>query len=353
MSLSDLTPRIWDENVLFTVMLELTYACNLDCFFCYNDRAIEGEPLSTEQYFRFMEDLRDMQVLNLVLTGGEPFAHPDFFRIGAKARELGFLIRIKSNGHALQQRLASRLKREIDPFGIDISLHGASAATHDRQTRIPGSFKRLLENFQVMRDLGLRFRLNGTLTAWNEHEVEEMFALAEQWNVPFNMSSAVTPRDDGDQAPLSISPSAGAISKAYEVKVNKELTAANIEEKPAQVAEPLEKCESSGPTGKQCGTGSSTLTIDPVGNLLPCVQWRRPVGNLHQHRIKDIWTSSAVLDDVRETAVKAKQLVNSFGDAGNLMGYCIGEAVCQTGSPLEVYPIAQKQMDSRLKIQIK
>ena len=135
MSLANLTPRIWEENVLFTVLVELTYKCNLDCFFCYNDRSIQGTPLSTGQYFRLMEDLRDMQVLNLVLSGGEPLAHPDFFKIGAKARELGFVVRIKSNGHALTQRLASRLKREVDPFGIDISLHGASAESRARKPR--------------------------------------------------------------------------------------------------------------------------------------------------------------------------------------------------------------------------
>lgn len=355
MSLSDLTPRIWNENVLFTVLVELTYACNLDCFFCYNDRAIKGKPLSTEQYFRFMEDLRDMQVLNLVLTGGEPFAHPDFFKIGAKARELGFVVRIKSNGHALTHRLASRLKREVDPFGVDISLHGASAETHDRQTQVPGSFDRLIKNFQVMKDLDLRFRLNGTLTAWNEHEMEAMFEIAEQWNVPFNLSSAVTPRDDGDQEPLSISPSADAIEKAYGIKEAKALMGESRagDGELSLPQEPLEKCEGKSSAGKQCGTGSATLTIDPMGNILPCVQWRRPVGNLHHNSVKDIWSNSADLDDIRNTAVKAKQLVNSYGSAGNLMGYCIGEAVAHTGSPLKVYPIAKKQMDSRLKIVLK
>ena len=355
MSLSELTPRIWDENVLFTVLVELTYACNLDCFFCYNDRSIKGTPLSTEQYFRFMEDLRDMQVLNLVLSGGEPLAHPDFFKIGAKARELGFVIRIKSNGHALTQRLASRLKHEVDPYGVDISLHGACAESHDRQTQVPGSFDRLIKNFQVLKDLGLRFRLNGTLTKWNEHEMEDMFDIAEHWNVPFNLSSAVTPRDDGDQEPLGISPSANAIEKAYSIKVARARMGAGLgsDGELSLPREPLEKCESTSDGGKQCGTGSSTLTIDPMGNILPCVQWRRPVGNLHQQSVKDVWSNSPILEDVRETAIKAKELVDSYGEAGNLMGYCIGEAVGQTGSPLTIYPIAKSQMDNRLKITIK
>ena len=49
---------------------ELTYRCNLDCAFCYNDIDLEGVPMTTEEFSRFFEDLRDMQVLNLALSYG-------------------------------------------------------------------------------------------------------------------------------------------------------------------------------------------------------------------------------------------------------------------------------------------
>ena len=140
MSFAGVLRKTWSDNLLFSALVELTYRCNLDCFFCYNDLGLQGEPLRTEQYFRFFEELRDLQVLNLTLSGGEPLAHPDFLRLGARARELGFVVRVKSNGHALRGEMARRVRDEIDPFLIEVSLHGATAATHDRQTRVPGSF---------------------------------------------------------------------------------------------------------------------------------------------------------------------------------------------------------------------
>src|SRR5688500_12029850 len=93
--------RTWNENRLFSVLIELTYRCNLDCFFCYNDLGLRGKPLSYDQYDTLLRDLASMDVLNVALSGGEPLAHPDFFRIGARARQLGFVVRVKSNGHAL------------------------------------------------------------------------------------------------------------------------------------------------------------------------------------------------------------------------------------------------------------
>jgi hypothetical protein len=159
MSLARLMAMAWRQNLLVSVLVELTYRCNLDCFFCYNDLGLKGEPLSREQYFRFFDELRDLEVLHLTLSGGEPLAHPDFLALGARARELGFVVRIKSNGHALRGELARRIRDEIDPFVIEVSLHGATATAHDRQTRVPGSFERLLANLAELQTLQPRRRL--------------------------------------------------------------------------------------------------------------------------------------------------------------------------------------------------
>ncbi len=50
MSYSNTIARAWTENRLMSVLLELTYACNLDCTFCYNDLTIGGQRLSLKQY---------------------------------------------------------------------------------------------------------------------------------------------------------------------------------------------------------------------------------------------------------------------------------------------------------------
>ncbi|MGH9335330.1 MAG: radical SAM protein, partial [Vicinamibacteria bacterium] len=119
----------WNENLLFSALVELTYRCNLDCFFCYNDLALEGEAMSLSGYERFFEDLASLSCLHLTLSGGEPLVHPEFFDIAARGRDLGFVLRIKSNGHSLRGRMLKRLKEEIDPFVVEVSLHGAKAET--------------------------------------------------------------------------------------------------------------------------------------------------------------------------------------------------------------------------------
>lgn len=370
MTFESVLRRTWSGNHLFSVLVELTYRCNLDCFFCYNDLALRGAPLATAQYCDFFAELREMQVLNLTLTGGEPLAHPDFLQLGARARELGFVVRIKSNGHALRGAMARRIRDEIDPFLIEVSLHGATAAVHDRQTRVAGSFERLLANLRELRRLGLRVKINSTLTAWNEHEVEAMMDLADDLGMQLQIDPEVTQRDDGDRGPLAVTATREGVRRLFallgeradrarqEAGPGSDAATAASSASAASLpsAAPLAAAMRQADDGlapatadKHCGAGSSGIAVDPYGNVYPCVQWRRPVGNLHRQSIREIWAASTGLAEVRALTVEAKRVVDGYGDAGALLAFCPGNAASLTGDPLRVYAGAAARMELALE----
>lgn len=331
-----LVQRVWQENRLFSALLELTYRCNLDCWFCYNDLSVGGRPMSTAEWLRLLDDLRQMQALNVTFSGGEPLAHPDFMRLGGHARELGFVVRVKSNGHALGPEAARRLRAEVDPFVVEVSLHGARARTHDRQTRVAGSFDRLQANVVAMKAAGLRVQMNSTLTAWNENEIEEMFAIADGLGVVLQVDPEVTARDDGDRSTLAITASREGVLRLFEIQAARAHVGAPSVSRDAD--------RSMGPvdTGKHCGAGSSGIAVDPYGNVYPCVQWRHSVGNLHEASLPDIWRGSKELDAVRRVSGEVKRMVEGQQD-GALMSFCPGNAAALTGSPLQLYPQASRR----------
>ncbi len=350
MSFSDVLRKTWSENILFSVLVELTYRCNLDCSFCYNDLGLRGEPLTKDEYFRFFDELAELQVLNLTLSGGEPLAHPEFLALGARARELGFVVRIKSNGHALRGEMARRIRDEVDPFLIEVSLHGATAATHDRQTRVPGSFERLLANLREILDLGLRVKINSTLTLWNEDEAEGMLDLAASLGLPIQVDPEVSPRDDGDRGPMAISPTREGVRRLFALQAER----ARAAREGAQggetaiglaIARGADDGTLPAPVEKHCGAGSAGVAVDPYGNVYPCVQWRRPVGNLHRQTIREIWQGSSGLREVRALTAEAKKVVDGFGPSGSFLNFCPGSAATRSGDPLEVYPEALLRMD--------
>lgn len=345
MDFTQVVHKTWNQHLLFSVLIELTYRCNLNCFFCYNDLELEGEPLSLEQYFTLLEELAEMQVFNVVLTGGEPLAHPDFFAIGRRARDLRFMVRVKSNGHALGPAIARRLKQEVDPFLVEVSLHGADAETHDRQTRVPGSFERLLANLEHMVDAGLRVRINSTLTRWNEDQIEDMYAIAERSGLPMHIDPIVTARDDGDTSPLQVAPSTEGVARLirlqHERSAQGETLAVGRQADDAMPAAPPSGSDK--PTDKHCGAGSAGLAVDPYGDVYPCVQWRRSIGNLHQHSVTELWSGSRELQQIRQINRQVKDKIDGLGEYGQALNFCPGQAALESGSPLELYDSAERR----------
>ena len=345
-SFSALMARTWVDNRLFSVLVELTYRCNLDCFFCYNDLGLKGAPLTAEQYMQFFEDLAEMQVLNLTLSGGEPLAHPEFLRLGRAVRELGFVVRIKSNGHALCGEMLRRVKAEIDPYQVEVSLHGAHPDSHDRQTRVPGSFARLIANLSEMKSAGIRVKLNSTLTRWNESEVEEMFAIADRLGFQLQFDPEVTPRDDGDLSPLTIRPSRDGVLRLFRLEFARGEAAANRASggnTPA-VAPRADDLVPAAP-GKHCGAGSSGIAVDPYGNVYPCVQWRRSIGNLHRQSIHEMWAGSPELQSIRQITADAAKVISQYGPQGPLLAFCPGLAASISGNPLLIYSGARQRAE--------
>jgi MoaA/NifB/PqqE/SkfB family radical SAM enzyme len=216
---------------------------------------------------------------------------------------------------------------EIDPFVVEVSLHGATASTHDRQTRVQGSFDRLLANLEEMRGVGLRFKINSTLTRWNESEIEGMFALAESFGAPLTFDPDVTPRDDGDVSPLEISATPDGLRRLFSHGNAGHVARQGDAELPAVDSR------------KHCGAGSSGIAVDPFGNVYPCVQWRRPVGNLHERSIIDIWTGNEKLEEVRILSEEVKRNL----PPGRLSMFCPGTAEGLTGSPIPGLPLHPSQ----------
>lgn len=294
--------KVRARRLLHDVTLELTYHCNLNCFYCYNDRGKQGTPLSLSQYRTLLEDLARMQTLFLMLTGGEPMIHPHFFEIGRMTRELGFVVRVRTNGHTLFPLNIQRLIDEVDPYVVEVTLHGASAEVHDRQTRVPGSFDRLIRNLRYARPAGLRCAMVATPTAWNEHQIEAMIALGDELDAPLRFQGPVGPRDNGDTAPLSIQPARetwDVIDALVSERRAQNAAKAGDHPKPEVTSDPGAE------TPATCSVGLAGAEIDPYGNVQACMHLQESAGNLHHQSIEEIWNHSPLFTRVRQRAIDA------------------------------------------------
>lgn len=295
-----------------SVHLELTYRCNWRCVFCYNPRHSDVAPLTGPEWVAVLDELRALGTLTVALTGGEPLAHPEFFSIAGAARERGLALRIFTNGTLIDDAAAVAL-RDLHPIAVELSLHGSTAEVHDAATARPGSFAAMWRAIDRLAEAGAPIVLKTPVTRLNEHQLDDLVALARSRALPLQLDPHITPRDDGDNGPLALSASRDAVRRVLALE-------------PELV--PMERT----PGGANCGLGRITMAIDPEGNVFPCMQWRhRALGNVRERPLRELWRTS----DVRAEAAALSTAVNdhlaSVGGPLSAFPYCPAIAMQQTG----------------------
>jgi MoaA/NifB/PqqE/SkfB family radical SAM enzyme len=299
---------------------ELTYRCNWRCVFCYNPRHHDRRNLSTAEWVGVVDELQALGVLMVTLTGGEPLAHPGFLEIAAAVRERNLAFRVLTNGALVTDALAAALA-DLQPLGAELSLHGARAETHDRATALPGSFEAMKLGLDRLRERGVPVLVKTPLTSINESELEDIVALAEGWDVPHQLDANITPRDDGDPAPLAFRASREGVETLYRLVAEK----GDLPDTTREAG------------GLNCGLGRITMAVDPEGDVFPCFQWRQSaMGNVRDTRLRDLWKTSTLRAEAAQVAVDANETLSRRSDALSRFPFCPALAAQRTGDPLQV-----------------
>jgi radical SAM protein with 4Fe4S-binding SPASM domain len=160
---------------------ESTAACNLECIHCRRldvAKELAKEDLTTQEAFRFIDDLATMGSPILVLSGGEPLYRPDIFEIARYAANTNRVkVAMATNGTLVDERIAKRIV-EAGVERVSISLDGADTKTHDEFRKLPGSFERALYGFRCLKKLGMSMQINSTIANHNVHQLKDLYQLA-------------------------------------------------------------------------------------------------------------------------------------------------------------------------------
>ncbi len=114
-----------------------TAGCNFRCPFCQNASLVLperfGVPVGEEELLSFLRRRRGI-LDGVAITGGEPMLHADLPELLAKIRELGFLVKLDTNG-SYPDRLGHVIDEGlVDYVAMDIknapSLYAATAGLH-------------------------------------------------------------------------------------------------------------------------------------------------------------------------------------------------------------------------------
>jgi radical SAM protein with 4Fe4S-binding SPASM domain len=323
--------RVARRRFPIDVSVEVTRRCPLACSHCYNNlpladpEARSGE-LTTQEHCRILDQLADEGCLWLLFTGGEIFARPDFLEIYRHAKRAGFLITLFTNGTLLTPRIADDLT-EWRPFAIEITLFGRTRETHERLTRVPGSYDRCLEGIRLLRERGLPLTVKTVAVTVNRHELRAMQRFVEQeLGLPFRFDAMLTPRIDCSHSPLELRLSPEEIVELDLGDPGRLAGWAGFardfigpQQSPGHEADLY-----------HCGGGVQTCAVDPSGRMSVCVMSRRKTFDLRRGTLAEGWSGYLARERGRKIARVTKCTACQLK---SVCGMCPANAELECGDP--------------------
>jgi AdoMet-dependent heme synthase len=169
------------KNRLRLVAWEMTRKCNLNCVHCRagSERGPYPGELSTAKCLEVLKEIREVGTPIVILTGGEPLMREDVFDLAQKGTGLGLRMVMATNGTLLRPELVERMK-DSGIKRVSISLDGADERQHDAFRKVPGAFMGALEGIRLLKEGGVEFQINTTVTRHNIGNIQRILDLSVQ-----------------------------------------------------------------------------------------------------------------------------------------------------------------------------
>ena len=296
------------------VAWEVTRSCNLNCVHCRasSNPGSYSRELDTVKAMEVLEQIREVGKPIIILTGGEPLLRKDIFALADYGTKKGLRMVMATNGtlitpDIITKTIESGIKR------VSISLDGATRESHDSFRQVDGAFERAIQGISYLKEQGIEFQINTTVTKYNLPELEGILNLAVRLGAAAHHIFLLVPT-----------------GRAKEM-VNQELDAQEYEDTlhwfyQQQNTVPLELKATCAPqyyriirqeahskgekasskaygldaVTRGCLAGISYCFISHEGIVQPCGYLELNSGDLRESTFADIWKNSSIFADLRD-----------------------------------------------------
>jgi len=149
----------WEGKLASIVFVK---GCNYRCPYCHNPELVRPEGLGYMEWDEVARQLESKADWNdgVVITGGEPTISPDLEKMIDRIREMGFTIKLDTNGSRPEVVNKLLSENKLDFMAVDIK---AAFDDYDRATRAEGYANAVKETIELVTGSGIDHEFRTTV----------------------------------------------------------------------------------------------------------------------------------------------------------------------------------------------
>jgi MoaA/NifB/PqqE/SkfB family radical SAM enzyme len=287
----------------FSVLLQLTNRCNMQCSFCdfWPHPAPKDEELTFEEYERLAGELSALGCFLISIEGGEPFVRRDLVDI-VRVLSRDHITALFTNGWYVTADNARALF-DAGLVHASVSIDYPDVARHDGKRGLPGTTERAWRAVELLRDAaprgGKQVHVMTVLMGSNHRDLEPLLRRSAELGVGHQMTLlSVTGFRRGKAGDDALPPAgvSGELVRLYDRYPHFRFFRSYFERVDAFLA--------GGPM-PTCRAGAQGFNIDHVGNVSPCIERiDRTVGNVREASLTELHRR---LQDLRDEVARCQQ----------------------------------------------
>lgn len=317
-----------NNGFLYGCHLDLTYCCNQACLHCYNPDAplrrtggfAANAELTTAEIIKLLDQLVELGVFRIILSGGEATLRRDLLEILHAARKRGFCVELYSNGLGFTDSFVSSLQK-LGIHKVSLSLYSHQPQAHDQITGVTGSWDQTVNSFRLLKQHGMQtacksIPMHNTIDGYFETK-DFCATLADSVSMDMSVSAGY----GNNQTPLELQPTEEQMAAVFSQEIRegrfKKQVSLDLNQPP-------------------CGAGHKSLCIGPDGNIYPCTGFPYPLGNIRHDDLSAIWqksyAGSGFLATLRQITIADFDECGSHDYCDYCPEVCAGAAWLATGN---------------------
>jgi MoaA/NifB/PqqE/SkfB family radical SAM enzyme len=285
---------------LTSLQIELSSRCNERCVHCYIPHETKTNDIDPALFYDVLDQSREMGVLGLTLSGGEPMLHKNFCDFLRKSKEYDFSINILSNLTLLNDEIISEMK-ENRLSSVQVSLYSMKPEIHDSITQLKGSFYKTRDNILRLIENDIPLQISCPTMKQNKNCFVEVLNWANDHKVRAETDFIMMARYDHTSDNLD-----NRLNLDEVGKIITDIIEHNQHYQEELIKADFEKIESGDASNDiVCGVCIGSICMVANGNLYPCAGWQDYIcGNVRETPLREIWEKSPKVQYLRNLRKK-------------------------------------------------